>query len=156
VESELGRGSTFTILWPRASPAALPAPVQVAARGSHGTETLLLVEDNEQVALLTATVLRRRGYKVLLACDGLQALAIGEKQQNLELLVTDLGLPGMGGHEVAVHLRAMIPGLKILFMSGNADSDERSSGEQFAGEPLLEKPFTPDMLAERVREVLDG
>jgi two-component system cell cycle sensor histidine kinase/response regulator CckA len=157
VTSAEGLGTEFQVLLPHAPPAALRVPAALPPRNggpSRGTETVLLAEDNDQVAGLTASVLRGSGYSVLVARDGPRAVEVGRGEPRLDLLVADLGLPGMSGHAVAERLLAARPGLKVLFISGEARPEGWAA--ELGGMPLLEKPFSPADLAQRVRQVLDG
>ena len=156
VESEPGRGTTFSIYLP-ASGLAEPSSVEVvepAAREGH--ESILLVEDEASLRQLAARALRARGFKVLLAADGAEALRVLEAHpEPLDLLVTDVVMPNMDGRELADRLRARMPGLKVLFLSGYMDDALLRRGVFDAHETLLQKPFTPSSLAQRVCEVLD-
>lgn len=159
VVSEVGLGTEFRIILPPAPhPIDLPRDARklpndsLHPNGVGELETILLVEDNDQVAGLTQAVLRNEGYHVLVASDGLEALEIGRAEPSVDLLLADLGLPGLNGIAIAEQLCADRPGLKVLFMSGEACPMEMA-GEAHAT-PLLEKPFTPDDLVERVRQVL--
>jgi signal transduction histidine kinase len=156
VESELGRGTTFSVYLP-ASDLVQPwrgdaAPLQ--ARNGH--ESILLVEDEGKLRQLAARALRARGFKVLLAADGAEALRILDSYRHpLDLLVTDVVMPNMDGRELADRLRARMPNLKVLFLSGYMDDALLRRGVFEANETLLQKPFTPHTLAQRVCEVLD-
>ena len=156
VESELGRGTTFSVYLP-ASELAQPWRSEAAtlpARNGH--ESILLVEDEGTLRQLAARALRARGFKVLLAADGAEALRILEThRQPLDLLVTDVVMPNMDGRELADRLRARMPHLKVLFLSGYMDDALLRRGVFEANETLLQKPFTPHTLAQRVCEVLD-
>jgi len=114
------------------------------------------VEDEATLRLLAARALRARGFQVLLAADGAEALRVLETHgQPLDLLVTDVVMPNMDGRELADRLRARMPGLKVLFLSGYMDDALLRRGVFEANETLLQKPFTPSTLAQRVCEVLD-
>jgi CheY-like chemotaxis protein len=158
VESAPGAGSTFTIFLPRAEePPETTAPAPGAARAGHGAETLLLVEDEEGVRDLAREVLEARGYRVLAAANGAEALAVFRAAtEPFDLIVTDVIMPQMGGKELAERLAAERPGLKVLFMSGYTDEAIAQHGVLDRQTALLEKPFTPDTLARKVREVLDS
>jgi CheY-like chemotaxis protein len=116
---------------------------------------VLLVEDQEDVRHLAAQVLRARGYTVIEAGGGDEALALaGSTAQAIDLVVTDVVMPGMRGPEVVDRLLARHPSLRVLYISGYTDDMMQPDGNGLRG-PLLEKPFTPQALADRVREVLD-
>jgi CheY-like chemotaxis protein len=122
----------------------------------NGHESILLVEDEATLRQLAARALRARGFKVLLAADGAEALRILEiHRKPIDLLVTDVVMPNMDGRELADRLRARMPDLKVLFLSGYMDDALLRRGVFEANETLLQKPFTPHSLAQRVCEVLD-
>lgn len=158
VYSEVDRGATIKIYLPRRSlePGALEAmgPVLPVPGGS---ETILLVEDDATVCSLVSRVLRLRGYRVLEASEGAEALQVSAKySQAIDLLVADVVMPGLGGREVADLLVEARPSLKVLFLSGYADYAISHQGILAGTSAFLQKPFTPDALARKVREVLDG
>jgi CheY-like chemotaxis protein len=156
VDSTPGAGTSFSIYLP-ASDHALPAPGARSASGTgFGHETILLVEDEGSLRDLAARALRARGFSVLLAADGTEALRLLDGHRGpVDLLATDVVMPNMDGRELADRLRARIPGLKVLFLSGYMDDALLRRGVFHADETLLQKPFTPALLAQRVREVLD-
>ena len=158
VYSEPGRGSCFKIYLPQVVEPAAEKPVQAApANAAGGTETILLVEDEEAVRALAAKVLRAKGYTVLEAGDGKEAQTVlKEHTGSLHLLVTDVVMPKMGGPELAKWLRRVRRGLKVLFMTGYTDHSAFREGMLPPGTALLSKPFSPQGLAQKVREVLDG
>jgi CheY-like chemotaxis protein len=122
----------------------------------HGTEMVLLVEDDEEVRRLAAEVLQACGYRVVETGDPLEALTIGERRNGaIDLLVTDMVMPGMGGAELATRLEAMSPGLHVLCMSGYAEQIAVVTADHPA-RACLPKPFTPHDLAKKVREALTG
>jgi len=121
-----------------------------------GTETVLLVEDEEVVRRLGHRVLTSLGYEVLVARDGPDALRIVQSWPGtIHLLATDVVMPRMSGRELADLLRTRRPDAKVLFLSGYTESAVAHRGVLAAGSDFLQKPFTPGMLARRVREVLD-
>ena len=161
VESELGIGSAFTIYLRRADglvrqpvepePAPIVAePVVVTATAST---RVLVVEDEDVIRGLVDQVLRGEGYEVLLAADGDEAIALAGSNR-VDVLLTDLTMPGIGGHELADRLRAGAPGLKVLFMSGFAEGNDFSTSGLPPATAFLEKPFTFTMLSERMRELV--
>jgi DNA-binding response OmpR family regulator len=156
VESEPGRGTTVRILLPIAervdAPQSLESPV-----APDGHETLLLVEDDAELLHLMAKALRRYGYAVLPASDATAALAAEQTHGgSVDLLVTDVVLPGASGIALAASLRRSRPALRVLFTSGHPEhatpEDAAAPGET----AVLAKPFTLDRLAARIRAVLDA
>jgi PAS domain S-box-containing protein len=159
VYSELGRGSTFKIYLPRvvdlmeAQPLA-PAPGREFA---GGTETILLVEDEESVRALARETLEQAGFQVLEARHGADALMVsGQYQGPIHLLVTDVVMPEMSGRVLADRLAPRRPELKILYISGYTDNAIVHQGVLDPGTAFLPKPFSPDALVRKVREVLDA
>ena len=121
----------------------------------QGTEMLLLVED--EVRGLTSRSLRDHGYKVLETCRGSEALALAKSHSDpIHLLLTDMVMPGLSGRELAEQLSPLRPDMKVLYMSGYTDDTVLRHGIQEEKMPFLQKPFVPDTLALKVREVLDG
>jgi CheY-like chemotaxis protein len=156
VQSEPGAGATFRIYLPQ-----VDAPLDLAAEGSglgtaaRGSETILLVEDEIAVRRLARRVLRSKGYVVLEAANGREALRlISQHAGRLDLLLTDVVMPGMSGPELAERLAREQVGLRVLYMSGYADEAIGHHGVLEPGVEFLQKPFTPQDLAQRVREVL--
>jgi signal transduction histidine kinase len=157
VESELGHGTTFVIWLPRVEN---PAPVDGPSRGTaelrEGRETILLVEDEDGVRELAREVLQGHGYTVIEARDGESALRIVEhRRERLHLLLTDVVMPKMGGPELARRLTSQHPHVKVLYMSGYPDDALGEHGVLEPGAVLLQKPFTPQGMADKVRQVLD-
>jgi signal transduction histidine kinase len=156
VYSEPGRGSTFKILLPVAGggEAVEVAPTGGAVRAAGG-ETILLVEDEEGVRRFVRTMLERHGYRVLDAAGPQEALAIAaDSGERIDLLLTDVVMPRMNGPELAARLGEIRPGLKVLFMSGYTDRAIRLHDQLAEGAPYLQKPFTPKMLASRLRQLI--
>jgi PAS domain S-box-containing protein len=155
VESEVGTGSAFTIYLHRADgavqqPATPVAPAPAPVPATPETTTVLVVEDEEVIRGLVDQVLRGEGYEVILAADGAEALERAHETR-VDVLLTDLTMPGIGGRELAERLREGRPELKVMFMSGFADSDTFAGGGMPASTAFLEKPFTFAHLADRVR-----
>jgi PAS domain S-box-containing protein len=152
--SEPGRGSTFTVLLPRTDVPTPPEPAAPPEVAPHGSETVLLVEDEDVVRALARRVLEQHGYRVLESRNGHEAIGVAETHEGeIDVLLTDVVMPGLRGHEVADRVAATRPGIRVVYMSGYADetllgraADGRSS--------FLEKPFSNDALARRVREAL--
>ncbi len=154
VASELGRGSEFSIYLP-VVPDAVPAGDAALTVHPRGHETILLVEDEASVRTFAARVLREHGYTVLEADSASQALQITESGRDVQMLVTDVVMPGMGGRTLAETIRAGQPALPVLFMSGYTDDELLRRGVQRLGVPFLPKPFTKHTLTRAVRTVLD-
>jgi len=159
VRSALGEGTTMTVLLPLCAPSDAPAAdarPTVASGLPVGRETILLVEDDEQLRALARLGLGRLGYTVLLARDVDEALArCGEHPGPIDLLVTDVVMPKASGPVVAERVRALRPGTAVLFVSGYPEEALARYGGSAAG-PLLRKPYTPRQMAAKVREVLDA
>ncbi len=161
VHSEIGKGSTFTIYLPAAAPHARPATDSgkpEAPRGGGGDETILVVEDEASLRRLVARVLGGFGYQVFVAGSGPEALELlDELESPPDLLLSDVILPGgMQGNDVAAAFTARIPDLPVLYVSGHARDAIVRAGRLDEGVNFLAKPFTPDSLAAKVRQVLDG
>jgi two-component system cell cycle sensor histidine kinase/response regulator CckA len=158
VYSEPGLGTTFRLYFPCVlADGTHPVPVPVEARPSLGSETILLAEDDPSVRRVSRTILSSRGYRVLEAAGPEEALAIAERHHGrIDLLVTDVVMPKMSGRELSARLTAERPGLRVLYVSGYAEQIVVSRGVVAAGVTLLQKPFAPAALAQRVRDVLDG
>jgi two-component system cell cycle sensor histidine kinase/response regulator CckA len=156
VNSTPGAGSTFLVRLPRVEPEeARSSAVVTEPPVRPGHETILLVEDEDVVRTLAHRVLERSGYTVLPCADGAEALAIAEQhEQPIHLLLTDVVMPGLRGHEVAARVSASRPEIKVLYMSGYAD-EALLGPSAIAHEALIEKPFAVDNLTRRVREALE-
>jgi signal transduction histidine kinase/ActR/RegA family two-component response regulator len=157
VDSEPGRGTTFRIYLPRVD-ALAPAPDRAArpAAPAGGTETILLVEDEEGVRELARDILRAGGYTVIEARNGPEALLLCEHHQGpIDLLLTDVVMPRMSGRELAERMGPLRPDLSVLYMSGYTDDAVIRHGVLGADTAFLQKPFTPAALVQRVRETLD-
>src|SRR3989440_1510643 len=158
VYSEPGRGATFKIYLPRVDApvesAAPPAPVERPPRGS---ETVLLAEDEPAVRAIARQALERQGYTVLAAPSGADALALAAQHgATIHLLLTDVVMPGMSGRDLADRLTAQRPGIRVLYISGYTDNAIVRHGMLEPGLAYLQKPFRPDALVRKVREVLDA
>jgi PAS domain S-box-containing protein len=158
VHSEPGRGATFTVLLPRVEAAVeggTDAPAEAPARS--GSETVLLVEDERAVRDVLARGLRERGYRVLCAADGAEALDLARAHRaSLRLLITDVVLPILNGRELAHRLAEELPGLSVLYISGYAEEAVVHHGVVEPGVAFLSKPFSAEELARRVRQLLDA
>jgi PAS domain S-box-containing protein len=158
VYSEPNHGTTFKVYLPCATGVAGADHSQVASEMPHGRETLLLVEDEPAVRQLAGRVLRAQGYTVLEAVDGQEALRVARQHTGaaLQLLLTDIVMPQIGGKALAAHLKDIEPDIKVLFMSGYTDDAIVHHGRLDPDTAFLHKPFSPATLARRVREVLDS
>jgi len=158
VYSELGRGATFKVYLPQVDePLEEPRPVEARAVPARATETVLVVEDEVSVRSLVRGVLESRGYRVLEACHGADALSISDQHGGpIHLLLTDVVMPEMSGRDLASRVMPRRPEIRVLYMSGYTDDAIIHNGVLDAGTAFLQKPFTPDALARKVREVLDG
>jgi two-component system cell cycle sensor histidine kinase/response regulator CckA len=156
VYSELGGGSTFKVYLPRAE-AGQPEIVEfVAPVTLRGTETILLVEDQDEVRRVAQEILVRQGYHVIAAQNAGEALLSCERHpRTIHLLLTDVVMPQMSGRELAERLGPMRPDMKVVYMSGYTDNAIVHHGILDSGIAYVQKPLVPDMLARRVREVLD-
>jgi two-component system cell cycle sensor histidine kinase/response regulator CckA len=157
VESQLGKGTTFKVYFPRDDGEAEAAPAKRAERRPRGTETILLVEDEDPVRKVAVDVLAREGYRVLEARNAGEALLLCERHPDrIHLLVSDVVMPQMSGPEVAQRIARERPGIKVICMSGYTDEKVFRHGILEAGFAFLPKPLTPDALLAKVREVLDA
>ncbi|HLK69191.1 MAG TPA: PAS domain S-box protein [Bryobacteraceae bacterium] len=156
VYSEPGAGATFKIYLPRVDEAIKAEDeTKTAITTLRGTETVLVVEDQQELRRLAAAILRRYGYEVLEAVNADEALVHAERlTRRIHLMVTDLVMPGMTGPELAVRLSSLRPDMKIIFMSGYAKNAIADRGILDSNVPYLPKPFSPEALASIVREAL--
>ena len=158
VYSETGQGTTFKVYFPQVqgSTTSTRAPALEPATLT-GSETLLLVEDDEQVRVMLCLLLRRHGYEVLDAQNGGEAFLISEQHQGeIHLLLTDVVMPRMSGKQLADRLQPLRPGMKVLFMSGYTDNAVVRHGVLDGNAAFLQKPLTPNALLRKTREVLDA
>ena len=156
--SQPGRGTTFSIYFPKA--AEQPAPVQVEAtppNQAQGTETILVVEDEEQIRDMVSEYLGQNGYTVLHASNGREALQVaGRYQGQIHLLITDVVMPEVGGHELAQQLNRLRPQTKVLFTSGYPEHVACNATIADQNAIILQKPFSLSVLAGKIREVLEA
>jgi len=158
VYSEVGHGTTFKLYLPRVEELAerASAPAQAPARPVRGTETVLVVEDEAPVRNVARQVLERHGYTVLEAPSAEAALDLATRYTGtIHLLLTDVVMPGLNGRELASRLADLRPDARVIFMSGYTDDAVTRHGVLEPGSAYVQKPFTPDAIARRVREVLD-
>jgi CheY-like chemotaxis protein len=159
VYSEPGLGTTFKIYLPRIEEDTQSLkPSAVSTKSLQGSETILLVEDEEIVRKLACRVLQNYRYTVLGASNGEEALRIvqGQNGNPIHLMVTDVVMPGMSGRQLAERLMSLWPEMKVLYMSGYTDNAIVHHGVLDPGTAYIQKPFAPDALASKVREILDG
>jgi two-component system cell cycle sensor histidine kinase/response regulator CckA len=161
VDSEIGRGTSFKIYLPRyridVNALAVEPAAPAAPRDVTGQDTILLVEDEEAVRSFAARALRMRGYNVLEAGGGEEALEIVKAgEQEIHLLITDVVMPSMDGPTLVRHVKTLKPNLAVIFMSGYAEEAFRRNDENAADLHFLPKPFGLKQLAAKVKEVLSG
>jgi PAS domain S-box-containing protein len=154
VQSHPGAGTTFTIYLPRARAEAVKAAAVEAAASRRGSETILIVEDDRDVRSVMGVFLRQHGYTVLEAASGLEALRLCQRNPRLDLVITDVVMPMMGGAELAARLATSQPLIRVMMMSGYA-ADAAPPGTLEPGRAILQKPFTRASLLEAVGRVLD-
>lgn len=158
VTSRVGHGTRFDLYFPSIESDILTtAPTQPLGQPQRGTETILLVEDEPSVRTLVRDELRKLGYRVVEAKNGVEACLLATQQAgSLQLLLTDVVMPGMGGRELAQHLSVIKPDLRTLFISGYMDDIGIMAGQEEGTSSFLQKPFTPEVLARAVRNLLDA
>jgi two-component system cell cycle sensor histidine kinase/response regulator CckA len=157
VYSEPGKGTTFKVYLPRIDAEIDVLRPPTAPATLRGTETILLVEDEEQVRVIALNILRRQGYQVISAQNAGEALLICERHPGkIDLLLTDVVMPQMSGPELAKRLGKSRPGMKVLCMSGYTDDSIVRHGVLETGVAFVQKPITPALLSRKVREVIDG
>jgi CheY-like chemotaxis protein len=155
--SEVGRGTSFKVYFPASdvTAVAVTAPPPLVARPQGGTETVLLVEDAEGLRELARRLLDRQGYTVLVAANAEEALVVFEQNASIDVLLTDVVMPGASGPELTRQLVEQRPGLKVVYMSGYTEETIVHHGVLNPGIAFLHKPFTSDALGRKIREVLD-
>jgi CheY-like chemotaxis protein len=155
VESEVGRGTEFKIALPRVDGPLPSREMPVSVRG--GSETILIVEDDAGLLALSREILTELGYSVLIARGGPEALELSRQTPDeISLVLADVVMPQMGGRDLVQRLLADRPRLRVLFVSGYTPDMVLLHGVEEAEIPFLAKPYTPQTLARRVREVLDS
>ena len=157
VTSRVGHGTRFDLYFPSVeSEIPTTSPTQTLGEPQRGTETILLVEDEASVRTLVRDELRKLGYRVVEAKNGVEACLLATQQAgSFQLLLTDVVMPGMGGRELAQHLSVIKPDLRTLFISGYMDDIGIMAGQEEGTSSFLQKPFTPEVLAHAVRNLLN-
>jgi CheY-like chemotaxis protein len=158
VESEVGRGTTFRLYFP--IPANIIGPTTTEEKKSveipSGTETILLVEDEESLLELMKTVLENKGYRVLMAHDGREAIEVyTQHRESIALVLTDLGLPKLSGQGVVATLTGINPHLDIIVASGFLDPQVKSELSKAGAKEFVHKPYVPAEMLTKIREVID-
>jgi len=157
VYSEPGQGTTFKIYMPKAVEDAVLDEIEITTTADlSGSDTVLIVEDDDSLRKLAHKALQQKGYKVLEAENGEDALRVSEEHEDpIDLLITDVVMPKMDGKETAERLQPLYPQMKVIYMSGYTDNAIVHHGVLAPGLNFIEKPFSPEGLARKVREVLD-
>ena len=155
IKTALGHGTSIRIYLPAVAAPIEIRPVEPAPAITYGTESILLVEDNDAVRELAQRTLKSRGYAVIEARNGDEAIDLVARGAHAQLLLTDVVMPGLSGPNLAARLLQQNPRLRVLYMSGFNEDSAAAHGTFWGGVPLLQKPFTPNQLAERVRVALD-
>jgi len=154
--TELGRGTSFQVYFPRAAPAeAIAGAAAEAASWRTGTETVLVVEDAEGLRELARRLLEKQGYTVLVAAEAVEAIRIFDENPSIAVILTDVVMPGPSGPELIKQLIQRRPRLEVIYMSGYTDEAIVQHGVLKPGIAFLHKPFTADALGRKMREVLD-
>jgi len=158
VESKPGRGATFKISLPRAyGEEESTGKEQTLTKSLRGSETVLVAEDDDSVQDVAQRTLQRYGYNGLSAQSGEEALRVSDQIDGpIHLLLTDVIMPGMSGHELGKRLQSARPEIKVVYMSGYTDNAISHHGVLDPAVHFMEKPFSPEGLARKVREVLDA
>ena len=156
VESEVAKGTTFKVYFPRLDADVIPEAPALAPTALRGTETILLVEDQEQVRAVAHAILKRSGYRVIAAKHAAEAALLCDVHpEPIHLLLTDVVMPHISGAELAKRAVRARPELKVLYMSGYTDDSVVRHGILESEMAFLQKPFTPETLTRKVREVLN-
>ncbi len=155
VQSEVGKGTSFRVYFPRVDAAVDARSVTAPPPTLRGTETILVVEDEDRVRIVVRSILRRSGYEVLEASSSEEALRLCAQHPEIHMLLSDIVMPRMGGPELSRRIGKDKPNMRVLFMSGYTD-DSLAGYALDAREAFLQKPFTPGSLTRKVREVLDS
>jgi len=158
IDSRVGQGTTVRLYLPRHHGDGAAGHVSTVRAAEHAVagETVLVVEDEPVVRSVILEMLAEQGYRTLHAVDGPSGLKILRSAERIDLLVTDVGLPGINGRQVADQARETRPGLKILFITGYAESVAISDGFLHAGMEMITKPFDLDNLSQRIRAMISG
>ena len=158
LESEVGEGTTFHLYFPilKAEAGNLQPATKRGRDPRRGTETILLIEDEQMLSDLLKNVLELNGYKVYTAGDGVEAMEMLNDSVSPDLVVTDLGLPKLGSWELVRHIRSAKPDLPIIVASGYFDPDARTEMDKAGADLFVQKPYRPDEVLGRIRELLDG
>jgi two-component system cell cycle sensor histidine kinase/response regulator CckA len=156
VYSEVGKGASFKVYFPRADAEAIAARAPAAAAREHaGGETILVVEDADSLREATRRLLKRQGYAVLVAANADEAIKLFDSHPSIDVLLTDVVMPGASGPELTKRLVERRPALKVIYMSGYTEDAIVQHGVLRPGIAFLHKPFTSDTLGRKIREVLD-
>ena len=158
VESQPGHGSTFRVYLPEVKIAGQTGEAAAeAATAGDGTETVLVAEDNASVRSFMMAILKEHGYKTLEAASGEEALRLAERHRGaIDLLLTDIQMPRMSGLELAAQLRGKHSAMRVLFVSGQMESAAAAAAPAEPGIDRIAKPFGPELLAAKVRALLDA
>jgi len=157
VSSEPGKGSTFAIYLPGIDEPPGPVTISASTRQLSGTETILLVDDNDSLRTTFTALLEVHGYKVLPAANGIEALDVFRNHAGqIHLLITDVVMPKMSGYELAESLRQQTTGIKVLYMTGYTENAIQYQGVLAENVALIQKPFSKEILLQKIREVLDN
>jgi CheY-like chemotaxis protein len=154
-ESQPGRGTTFRIWWPRVEQPKGTVGSPAAPRPAPGSETILVVEDRGDVRGLVVAILQKNGYRVLSAPSAEEALSVAESSPHIDLLLSDVVMPGMNGRDLAAALTARDPQLKVILMSGYAADVVKTENLADEGIAFMQKPLIGDILTAKIRQVLD-
>jgi CheY-like chemotaxis protein len=153
--SEINRGTSFQVFFPQAEVTATAVAAPRPAQTYTGTETVLVVEDADGLRRLAMRLLTRQGYRVLGAANAEEALEVFEQHPSIDVLLTDVVMPGASGSEMARQLLLLRPALKVVYMSGYTEDAIVHHGVTLPGIAFLHKPFTADTLGRKIRSVLD-